>query len=81
MEDPQMPSRHPRYRRHPLVWVGLGLLIVSILVRWQLPRFMHVPNVAIQITGVVLQGLAVVFMLLGIIRGARRAEQEQSRGS
>ena len=76
-----MASRHPRYRRHPLVWVGLALLVVSILVRWQLPRFLHVPIVAIQITGVVLQGLATAFLLLGIIKGARRAEQEQSRGS
>jgi hypothetical protein len=81
MEDPPMAARYRRYRRHPLVWVGLILLTVSILVRWQLPRVLHVPIVAIQITGVVLQGLATAFLLLGIIKGARRAEQERSRES
>ena len=76
-----MGSKYPRYRRHPLVWVGLILLTVAILGRWLLPGVLHIPNVAIQITGVVLQGFAVVFMLLGMIKGGRRAEQEQSQGS
>jgi len=76
-----MGSRYPRYRGHPLVWVGLVLLTVAILGRWLLPGVLHVPNVAIQITGVVLQGLAIACLLLGIIKGGRRAEQEQSQGS
>ena len=74
-----MDSRDPRYRRHPLVWVGLVFLIAGILVRWLLPGVLHVPNVAIQITGVVLQGLATAFILLGIIKGGRRYEQEHPR--
>ena len=76
-----MGSRYPRYRRHPLVWVGLILLTVAILGRWLLPGVLHIPNVAIQIAGVVLQGLAIACLLLGIIKGGRRAEQEQSQGS
>jgi len=70
-----------RYRRHPLVWIGLALLIAGILVRWLLPGVLHVPNAAIQITGVVLQGAATACILLGILKGGRRYEQEHPRSS
>ena len=76
-----MGSRYPRYRRHPLVWVGLALLVVAILGRWLLPRVLHVPNAAIQITGVVLQGVATACMLLGIFKGGHRYEQEHPRAN